>query len=185
MAEEIKKTPDVKTPETSQEEVKEVSKVETDQDRIDNIVKTRIERERKKFEERLEKELKERDRLTQLSAEEKEKELTAKYERELEAKAKDIAIRENRLEAIELLSKAKVPIELVDYVVDEDKDRTVEKTEAFIKNYQQSVTETVAEQLKGTPPKALALILKDNQERLLQLFRINLNYKRRWQKKML
>jgi hypothetical protein len=170
MADKKKVTPDVETPETSNEEVKEVSKVDSDQERIDNIVKTRIDRERKKFEETLKKELEERDRLTKLSAEEKEKELTTKYEKELEAKAKDIAIRENRLEAIELLSEAKVPIDLVKYVVDEDKDVTLEKTETFIKNYQESVNQTVAEQLKGKPPKDISVNSDKPQPKIVTAF---------------
>lgn len=154
---EDKKTPVAETPEATPQEVKEGSKTDSDQERIDSIVKTRIERERKKFEEKLKEELQERDRLAQLSVEEQKKELTTKYEMEIAAKAKDVAIRENRLEAIDLLSKAKIPIELVQYVVDEDREKTLEKAEAFIKNYQESVNHTVAEQLKGTPPKDISV----------------------------
>lgn len=155
MAEE-KKTQVAETPEATPQEVKEDSKVDNDQERLDKIIKTRIERERKKFEEQLEKALKEQDRLTQLSAEEKEKELKARYEEELKEKAKDIAIRENRLEAIDKFSEAKVPINLVKYVVTEDKDETLEQAETFIKSYKEDVATGVAEQLKGTPPKDIS-----------------------------
>ncbi len=167
---EEKKTLVTETPEVTKEEVKEVSKEDKEQERLDKIIKTRIERERKKFEEQLEKALKEQERLTQLSAEEKEKELKAKYEEELENKAKDIAVRENRLDAIDLFSEAKVPISLVSYVVDVDKDKTIENSQEFIKNYQKSVTETVAEQLKGTPPKDISSNSKQPTKKVVHAF---------------
>lgn len=166
---EDKKTLVAETPEATKTEAKEDSKVD-EQERIDNIVKTRIERERKKFNEELKQALKEQEKLTSLSAEEKERELKAKYEEELEAKAQDIAVRENRLEAIDMLSEAKVPIGLVNYVVDADKDKTIEKTQEFIKNYQSSVNQTVAEQLKGTPPKDISSNSKQHDKKVVMAF---------------
>jgi bisphosphoglycerate-dependent phosphoglycerate mutase len=159
MADEIKKTQDVDTPDTSNEEVKEEKGVLT-QEQFDNALKERLERERKKLnkeaEERIKKAQEEAERLARLSSEEKQKELEARTKEDLQEREIGIARRENRLEAVERFNEAKIPVHLVDYVVSDDLDKTLEKTEEFIKSYNESVSRTVADQLKGTPPRDIA-----------------------------
>ena len=90
-----------------------------------------------------------------MSAEEKEKELIKKTEDEIKEREQQVAIRENRIEAVELFQKSSVPVELVSYVIDVHKDKTLENADNFIKKYKESVSKTVAEQLKGVAPKDL------------------------------
>jgi len=154
MAEEIN-TPEAETPEASSQVVAE-AKVLT-QEQVDKVIQERIAREREKlatdFEQRLKAEREEAQRLAELSAEEKEKEMMLKHQKELEAKARDVAIRENRLMAVEKFAEAKIPTKLVDYVVREDAEETSKAIEDFMGQYQKAVADGVADKIKGTPPK--------------------------------
>lgn len=164
MAEEIKKTLDVEeTPDTSKTEDKQEAVSKEEQEKIDKIVQARLDRERKKFEQekketdaktetRIKEAVEEQNRLNQLSSEEREKELKARYDGELKEREKIVNIKENRYEAIESFSKAGIPVDLVDFVVDDNKDKTKEKIESFTKIYNDSVAKSVAEKLKGSPP---------------------------------
>ena len=160
MSEETKKTQDVDTPETSKKEEVREEKTLT-QDQFDKALKERLERERNKILKETETRIKEvqaeSERLAKLSAEEKEKELTAKNQEEYNRKLKEVSVRENRLDAIELFTKSKVPTELVEYVLTDDRDRTLENAETFVKTYNDTVAKSVAEQLKGTPPKDISV----------------------------
>ena len=129
------------------------------QEQFETALKERLERERRKIlkeaQEKIEEERQEAERLAKLSAEEKEKELIKKTEDEIREREQQVAIRENRIEAVELFQKSSVPVELVSYVIDVDKDKTLENADNFIKKYKESVSKTVAEQLKGVAPKDL------------------------------
>jgi len=166
MSEEIKKTPEVETLDTSKKVEKTEEKLLT-QDQFDKALKERLDRERNKLLKETEAKIKEvqaeAERLARLSAEEKEKELTVKQNEEIKEREKGIAVRENRLDAIELFTEAKVPTELVTYVINEDRDRTLENTETFIKTFNESVAKAVADQLKGTPPKDISVNSNNNQ----------------------
>jgi transketolase len=156
MADKKKKTPDVDTPDTSKKEEKKEETTFT-QEKVDKIVSDRLEREQEKWQSKIKEEVakarKEAEELAKLSNEEREQEITKQHRKELEEKERALATRENRLEAIDMFSEAKVPIHLVDYVVDTDKKVTVEKAERFLESYQESVQNTVTEKLKGTAPK--------------------------------
>ena len=167
MADEVKKeTPEVATLETSNTVEKKEEKLLT-QEQFDKAIKDRIERERNKIlketEARIKEVQEETERLAKLSSEEKEKELAEKYDRELKDKAKEISIRENRLDVIDLFVKSKVPTNLVDYVLSDDRDKTLENAESFVNTFNESVAKTVAEQLRGTPPKDISVNSNDQQ----------------------
>lgn len=157
MAEEIKKTPGAEaTPEAPQEKVESREEKLLTQEQVDKVVAERLKRAETQMEAKIKEAQAEAERLAKLSAEEKERELTAKYKEELDQKAKDVSIRENRLEAIEKFAEAKVPIELVSYVVRPDKDETLTEADKFIGTFTKLVAETVAEQLKGRAPKDIS-----------------------------
>ena len=92
-------------------------------------------------------------RQAKLTEDEREKEAKSKYEAELKAREDDITLRERRLEAQELLSAKNIPIDLVDFVVDLDANKTKENVEKLAKTYNKSVETGVTDKLKGTPPK--------------------------------
>lgn len=156
MSEDKTKTQDVDTLNTSNTEGSGEGKTFSQSD-VDKILSERLTRAEQKWQKETEKRIEQVQeeilKTAQMSSEEREKELAEKYRKELDAKAQDVAIRENRLDAIEMFANAKVPIDLVDYVVTTDKETTVEKAEAFVSKYNESVANTVAEQLKGKAPK--------------------------------
>ena len=61
-------------------------------------------------------------------------------------------MRERRLEAQELLRAKNIPIDLVDFVIDLDSNKTKENVEKLVKSYQKSVETGVTDKLKGNPP---------------------------------
>lgn len=160
MGKENEKPPVDKNLKSKEEKGKEKEDKKLTQKQFDKALATRLQEETTKIEKEAEKTIKkakdEQDKLAKLSAEEREVELKAKGERELNDKLTEVSKRENRLDAIEKFTEAKVPVGLVDYVISDDKATTLENTEKFIKTYNESVSKSVAEQLKGTPPKDLA-----------------------------
>ena len=91
-------------------------------------------------------------RQAQLTADERESEAKAKREKELKEREDAITLRERRLTAQELLSQKNIPIDLVDFVVDLDENKTKENIEKLAKTYNKSVENGVTDKLKGTPP---------------------------------
>ena len=91
-------------------------------------------------------------RQAQLTADEREKEAKAKREAELQARENDITLRERRIMAQEMLNQKNIPIDLVDFVVDLDENKTKENIDKLAKTYNKSVENGVTDKLKGTPP---------------------------------
>ena len=91
-------------------------------------------------------------RQAQLTADQRESEAKQKREAELKAREDDIALRERRLMALELLNQKNIPIDLVDFVVDLDESKTKENIDKLAKTYNKSVENGVTDKLKGTPP---------------------------------
>ena len=91
-------------------------------------------------------------RQAKLTEEEREKEAKSKREAELNAREKEITLRERKLQAQELLQAKKIPIDLVEFVVDLDETKTRENIEKLAKTYNKSVETGVTDKLKGTPP---------------------------------
>lgn len=160
MSEDKKNTHDTETPNVSTNEGTAEGKTFTQTD-VDKILTERLTRAENKWQKETEKRIAEMQeevlKTAQMSAEEREKELAEKYNRELEAKAQDVAKRENRLDAIEMFAKSQVPVDLVDYVISPEKEKTLENAEAFVKRYNDSVASSVAEQLKGKAPKDISV----------------------------
>jgi hypothetical protein len=161
-----KDTQDTETPEVSkkEEDKEEVSFTDEQQEKINELMTSRLSRAEEQWKEKLEKIQKEAEeqvakakeegeRLAKLSAKEKEEELLKKQKEESEKREKLLSQRENKLDAIALFSEKEVPTELVDYVVTTNKEETLENAERFIEKYKKSVEKTVAQKLEGKPPK--------------------------------
>jgi len=151
----VKNTSEDTTPKTSKKKEKSEEKLFT-QAEMNEVIQQRLARKEKEVEEQIKEVQAEAERLAQLSAEEKEKELVEKTRKENEERERRISIRENKLDAIDMFRESKVPENLVDYVINEDKERTLENAKAFTELYNESVSKTVEEKLKGTPPKDLS-----------------------------
>lgn len=126
------------------------------QDEVNSIVGQRLKDVQAKQEEAIKNAVAlavaEERRQAKLTEEEREKEAKTKREAELKERETNLTLRENKIKAQELLSQKKIPIELVDFVVDLDENKTKENIEKLAKTYNKSVETGVTDKLKGTPP---------------------------------
>lgn len=126
------------------------------QDEVNDIVSERLKGVKAKQEEAINNAvalaLAEERRQAKLTEEEREKEAKSKREEELKAREENITLRERKLQAQELLQAQNIPIDLVDFVVDLDENKTKDNVEKLAKNYNKSVETGVTDKLKGNPP---------------------------------
>lgn len=157
-------TQDVVTPNTSTNEV-QGGKTFT-QEEVNEIISKRINeinsRNKVNTDDAVKKAIAEYERQAKLTQEEREKEAKNKRELELKAREDSITLRERRLEAQEELSKNKIPIDLVDFVVSLDANKTKENIEKLVKTFNKSVEMGVTEKLKGNPPQDFSTSSNDN-----------------------
>lgn len=127
------------------------------QEQVDEIVGKRLAKAQKQAEEQtkkaIEDALAEAERKAKLSAEERAQEESKKKASELAEKEREIALRENRADARELLSEHKISTSLVDFVVDVDSDKTKENVETLAKAWTEAVEEGVKAKLSGKAPE--------------------------------
>lgn len=93
------------------------------------------------------------ERQAKLTEEERANELKAKQEQALQDRENSITLRERRIEAQEILKDNAVPVSLVDFVVDLDKDKTNENIKTLADAFSKAVEEEVKNKLAGNPPK--------------------------------
>jgi hypothetical protein len=126
------------------------------QDQLNEIVSQRVKDVQAKQDETVKnavaQAIAEERRQAKLTEEEREKEAKTRREAELKAREDDLTLRENKIKAQEMLSQKNIPIDLVDFVVDLDADKTKENIEKLAKTYNKSVETGVTDKLKGTPP---------------------------------
>ena len=123
------------------------------QEEIDKMISVRLEREQKKFSERLEKEKTEAERMAKLTADEREKEILKQSKNELEEKERLLKLRENQLTAYNKLAEAGLDNSFVDFVLDEDSEKMLEKIENLKTRFTKSLEEKLKKEMEGKPPK--------------------------------
>ena len=140
--------------ETSKEQTTDKSFTQAD---IDKAISERLKREKeaseKRIAETLRKEREEWERQSKLSEEQRAEEARKQMESELSEKERNLALRENRADARELLIERGIDSTLVDFVVDVDADKTKENISLLEKAYAQAVKAGVDKALAGTTPK--------------------------------
>ena len=139
---------------TSKEQTTDKSFTQAD---IDKAISERLKREKeaseKRIAETLKKEREEWERQSKLSEEQRAEEARKQMESELSEKERNLALRENRADARELLIERGIDSTLVDFVVDVDADKTKENISLLEKAYAQAVKAGVDKALAGTTPK--------------------------------
>ena len=139
---------------TSKEQTTDKSFTQAD---IDKAISERLKREKeaseKRIAETLRKEREEWERQSKLSEEQRAEEARKQMESELSEKERNLALRENRADARELLIERGIDSTLVDFVVDVDADKTKENINLLEKAYAQAVKAGVDKALAGTTPK--------------------------------
>lgn len=139
---------------TSKEQTTDKSFTQAD---IDKAISERLKREKeaseKRIAETLRKEREEWERQSKLSEEQRAEEQRKQMESELSEKERNLALRENRADARELLIERGIDSSLVDFVVDVDADKTKENVTQLEKAYAAAVKAGVDKALAGTTPK--------------------------------
>jgi len=87
-----------------------------------------------------------------MSADEK-----AKYEqetklKEIEQREKDIALRELKADTAKILSEKNIPLNMLDFLVSEDLEKTKTNIDKFVSEYNKAVQVQVEQRLKGKAP---------------------------------
>ena len=119
------------------------------QEQVNEIVSKRLERERAKFEEQLA----EKERLAQLSAEEKAEELRKIREKELADKERELTFRELEIDTKHTLVEKGIPESFSQFLIQNDKDATDIAIDSFLEEWSKTINEKVEkevnERLKG------------------------------------
>lgn len=139
------------------------------QEEVNGIVSQRLKDEKAKNDENLKvavaEAIAEERRQAKLTEEERLNEANTKREADLKKRENEITLRERRLQAQELLSEKKIPIDLVDFVVDLDESKTKDNIEKLAQTYNKSVETGVSDKLKGTPPTDFSNNTNNNAEK--------------------
>ena len=145
-----------------QQDIKDKSFTQAD---IDKAISERLKREKdaseKRIAETLRKEREEWERQSKLSEEQRAEEQRKQMESELSEKERNLALRENRADARELLIERGIDSTLVDFVVDVDADKTKDNVNQLEKAYAQAVKAGVDKALAGTTPKDTTVMRDD------------------------
>lgn len=135
------------------------------QEDLDKVIEGRLAKERKnlrdqfnsEIDEKVQKALEKEKDLSKLSKEDREKAELAEERKQIEAEKRRIKLQDQRYQAIDELQERKLPKEFVDYVVEEDAEKTLENIKTFEAAFNAAVDakveEQVSEALKGKAPK--------------------------------
>ena len=154
-------TEEVEEPKTyTEEELQKMLQSSTDK-RVTEALKTAKEKWEAEYNEKLESERSEAEKLASMSAEERAK---AEFEKEKAEWLKEKSTFEKekmKLEATKLLNSEGLPITFVDYVVGDTAEDVQENIKVFKDEWTKSLDEAVTERLKGRTPSGSALQSKD------------------------
>lgn len=132
------------------------------QEDVNKIIESRLARERKKFSERvteeaeklLDKKLDERQRVSELSEEERKQEEQDERERELAERESRLAFKERFADTQETLSERKLSPEFASFLIKDTEEETFENIKVFQKLFETKIAEGVKDELRGKTPKA-------------------------------
>ena len=115
----------------------------------DRRVSSALNKQKKEFE----KQVAESEKLKAMDENQrKEYEYSQKLQ-ELEAREREFAIAQNKLEATKVLANRELPIEFVDYIVAEDADTMMENITIFERAFKSAVADAVAKKIASPAPK--------------------------------
>jgi hypothetical protein len=138
----------VQTPKTfTQEEVNAV---------LGKRLSEQEERLTKKFGEIVTTERTEAEKRAKMSAEEQQKAELDKQKKELEEGKVQLALGQNKLNAVTKLSELGIPVSFADYLVTPNTDETAERMQTFAKAWQLALGEAVKKELAGKTPTDLS-----------------------------
>lgn len=140
--------------------------------RVQKAIQTAVGNAQKKWQTLTDSRISEAEKLSQMTAEEKEKYRADKAEKELNDLKKQIALGNMAKTARKMLSdeEINVPDEIIMNLVSDDAEKTKESVEAFAKVFKEAVQSAVKERLKGEPPrKGAGGTAKMTKEEIMQI----------------
>lgn len=143
------KTQDTEIQETEKKTYTEEEVAKMLQAEADKRVTEALKKAEKKFNDKLEEEKK---KAAMDESQKKEYELQLKQQ-ELDAKIKELNLEKSKNEATHLLNNQKLPLDLLDFVVDEDSDTMKAKVNNLAKVFNESVNKAAEARLEVNTPK--------------------------------
>lgn len=124
--------------------------------RVQKAIKTALSNAQEKWKTLTDDKVSEAEKLSQMTAEQKEKYRADKAEKELADLRRQIALDDMTKTARKMLTEEQItiPDEIVMNLVCEDAEKTKDAVEGFVKSYKDAVAAAVKEALRGNPPKA-------------------------------
>lgn len=124
--------------------------------RVQKAIKTAVSNAEEKWKTLTDDKVSEAEKLSQMTAEQKEKYRADKAEKELADLRRQIALDDMAKTARKMLSEENitVPDEIIMNLVCDDAEKTKSAVESFAKVFKDAVQDAVKEALKGNPPKA-------------------------------
>lgn len=126
------------------------------QEELNEIISKRLSKERgkweKDFKKQLEEEKKEAERLANLNAEQRKEEEYKKKLKEVEDKAKELRLQEEKIEAAKILTERGLASDFVHFLIGEDSQTTLDNINNFEKMYKEALKAEIGKRLpSGTP----------------------------------
>lgn len=124
--------------------------------RVQKAINTAVSNAQKKWQTITDDKVSEAEKLSQMTAEQKEKYRADKAEKELADLKRQIALGDMAKTARKMLSDEQitVPDEIITNLVSDDAETTKTSVETFAKVFKEAVSAAVKEALRGNPPKA-------------------------------
>lgn len=127
------------------------------QEDIDRVLKKRLQQvEAKKQDDikaAVEKAIADYDRKAKMTEADRAAEASKEREAELTKRENDLAIRENRNKAIEVLTQKNIPTSLVKYIATADAEETEDNIAAFASDWSKALAAAVKDAARGTAPR--------------------------------
>lgn len=129
------------------------AKIASESDRrVTEAIKTREQKLAAEYEARIKRERQEAERLASLSAEERRKEEEKKRSEELASKEAEIAKREMKLDAINVLAEKKLPVKFVDFVIGASPEATLKNINELKSAWDHAIEDEIKTRLTGKTP---------------------------------
>lgn len=144
---------DVEKVELTTEELQK--KIESESDKkLEKALKTAREKWQQEFQETLEQEKKEAERLAKLSEKERKEEELSKREQEIADREAKLKQKELKADAVSVLTDKTLPSSFADFLLADDAEKTLENINNFKAAFDSAVNEAVKEKLRQDTPKA-------------------------------
>lgn len=129
-------------------------KIESESDKkLEKALQTARAKWEKEFQEKLEQEKKEAERLAKLSEKERKEEELAKREQELEERLRQLELKELKADAVQDLNNKGLPSEFADFLLADNAENTLKNINAFKEAFDAAVNDAVKERLRQDTPE--------------------------------